>query len=425
MEKNNATEQPKEAKKKYKVETKKLLVYLSFVLIFLLVMWFILAPKDKGSGESDTLNTLVPESTNVEIEDDKAELYATEDQVKATEEKDSVIAAQVASTSVAPAGMIGDTQAPQAFQEEEDRYGFNYKPDESAYLTSELYQKQDEIETLKRENQELKDLANEYMGYVEKMQAETKKEPTSEELLETYRRQKEIDYELAERYSPKEEPVDLSKTNPAVSKVQLRPSRLNVVSSLDTPMTDSLMIQRLSQDRNFGFYTMKNHSEEVSAPRNALRVEVDRTVILKPGDYLTLRLQEDVWIEGAKLPRGARLVGVARLSGNRMKVIVNSIEYQGRIFSTELTAFDIDGQEGLYVPLSAETSAIREAAGAVAQSPMSGGISFNNSSAKEQILTDVARNLIRGGAGYVNKKVSEVRITVKAGYRLYLVPSKR
>ena len=425
MEKNNATEQPKEAKKKYKVETKKLLVYLSFVLIFLLVMWFILAPKDKGSGESDTLNTLVPESTNVEIEDDKAELYATEDQVKATEEKDSVIAAQVASTSVAPAGMIGDTQAPQAFQEEEDRYGFNYKPDESAYLTSELYQKQDEIETLKRENQELKDLANEYMGYVEKMQAETKKEPTSEELLETYRRQKEIDYELAERYSPKEEPVDLSKTNPAVSKVQLQPSRLNVVSSLDAPMTDSLMIQRLSQDRNFEFYTMKNHSEEVSAPRNALRVEVDRTVILKPGDYLTLRLQEEVWIDGAKLPRGARLVGVARLSGNRMKVIVNSIEYQDRIFSTELTAFDIDGQEGLYVPLSAETSAIREAAGAVAQSPMNGGISFNNSSAKEQILTDVARNLIRGGAGYVNKKVSEVRITVKAGYRLYLVPSKR
>lgn len=425
MEKNNATEQPKEAKKKYKVETKKLLVYLSFVLIFLVVVWLILAPKDNGSGESDTLNTLVPESTNVEIEGDKAELYATEDQVQAKEEKDSVIAAQVASAGITPAGMIDDTQTPQATLAEEDRYGFNYKPDESAYLTSELYQKQDEIETLKRENQELKDLANEYMGYVEKMQAETKKEPTSEELLETYRRQKEIDYELAERYSPKEEPVDLSKTNPAVSKVQLQPSRLNVVSSLDAPMTDSLMIQRLSQDRNFGFYTMKNHSEEVSAPRNALRVEVDRTVILKPGDYLTLRLQEEVWIDGAKLPRGARLVGVARLSSNRMKVIVNSIEYQGRIFSTELTAFDIDGQEGLYVPLSAETSAIREAAGAVAQSPMNGGISFNNSSAKEQILTDVARSLIRGGAGYVNKKVSEVRITVKAGYRLYLVPSKR
>ncbi len=424
MEKNNAKEQPNEAKKRSKIETKKLLVYLSFVLIFLVVLWLILAPKDKGLVGSDTLNTLVPESTDVEIEDDKTELYATEDQTRATEEKDSALVAQVTSASAVLPGMDGSAQASQTSQDE-DKYGFNYKPDESAYWTSELYQKQDEIETLKRENQELKDLANEYMGYVEKMQEESKKEPSSEELLETYRRQKEIDYELAERYSPKEEPVDLSKTNPAVSKVQLQPSRLNVVSSLDAPMTDSLMIQRLSQDRNFGFYTMKNHSEEVSAPRNALRVEVDRTVILKPGDYLTLRLQEEVWIDGAKLPRGARLVGVARLSGNRMKVIVNSIEYQDRIFSTELTAFDIDGQEGLYVPLSAETSAIREAAGAVAQSPMNGGISFNNSSAKEQILTDVARSLIRGGAGYVNKKVSEVRITVKAGYRLYLVPSKR
>lgn len=424
MEKNNAKEQPNEAKKRSKIETKKLLVYLSFVLIFLVVLWLILAPKDKGLVGSDTLNTLVPESTDVEIEDDKTELYATEDQIRATEEKDSALVAQVTSASAVLPGMDGSAQASQTTQDE-DKYGFNYKPDESAYWTSELYQKQDEIETLKRENQELKDLANEYMGYVEKMQEESKKEPSSEELLETYRRQKEIDYELAERYSPKEEPVDLSKTNPAVSKVQLQPSRRNVVSSLDVPLTDSLLIERLSQDRNFGFYTMKNGSDEVSVPRNALRVEVDRTVILKPGDYLPLRLQEDVWIEGAKLPIGTRLVGVARLSDNRMKVIVNSIEYQDRIFSTELTAFDIDGQEGLYVPLSAETSAIREAAGAVAQSPMNGGISFNNSSAKEQILTDVARSLIRGGAGYVNKKVSEVRITVKAGYRLYLVPSKR
>lgn len=424
MEKNNAKEQPNGAKKRSKIETKKLLVYLSFVLIFLVVLWLILAPKDKGLVGSDTLNTLVPESTDVEIEDDKTELYATEDQIRATEEKDSALVAQVTSASAVLPGMDGSAQASQTTQDE-DKYGFNYKPDESAYWTSELYQKQDEIETLKRENQELKDLANEYMGYVEKMQEESKKEPSSEELLETYRRQKEIDYELAERYSPKEEPVDLSKTNPAVSKVQLQPSRRNVVSSLDVPLTDSLLIERLSQDRNFGFYTMKNGSDEVSVPRNALRVEVDRTVILKPGDYLPLRLQEDVWIEGAKLPRGARLVGVARLSDNRMKVIVNSIEYQDRIFSTGLTAFDVDGQEGLYVPLSAETSAIREAAGAVAQSPMNGGISFNNSSAREQILTDVARSLIRGGAGYVNKKVSEVRITVKAGYRLYLVPSKR
>lgn len=293
MEKNNAKEQPNEAKKRSKIETKKLLVYLSFVLIFLVVLWLILAPKDKGLVGSDTLNTLVPESTDVEIEDDKTELYATEDQIRATEEKDSALVAQVTSASAVLPGMDGSAQASQTTQDE-DKYGFNYKPDESAYWTSELYQKQDEIETLKRENQELKDLANEYMGYVEKMQEESKKEPSSEELLETYRRQKEIDYELAERYSPKEEPVDLSKTNPAVSKVQLQPSRRNVVSSLDVPLTDSLLIERLSQDRNFGFYTMKNGSDEVSVPRNALRVEVDRTVILKPGDYLPLRLQEDV-----------------------------------------------------------------------------------------------------------------------------------
>ena len=45
-----------------------------------------------------------------------------------------------------------------------------------------------------------------------------------------------------------------------------------------------------------------------------------------------------------------------------MAVTVNSIESGGNILPVELTAYDIDGQAGLFVPNTAERTAMKEAA---------------------------------------------------------------
>ena len=67
-----------------------------------------------------------------------------------------------------------------------------------------------------------------------------------------------------------------------------------------------------------------------------------------------------------------------------MAVTVNSIESGGNILPVELTAYDIDGQAGLFVPNTAERTAMKEAAaniGAVSeQASRSHAVPRNNSS---------------------------------------------
>lgn len=416
--------QPK-TKQRIKEGRNKLLFYLIVGLIFLVFLWFVLRPSggDRQQGEG-TLSLRVPSGERVEIVDDKAQAY--EEDASYSEVRQELL--DTLPTSAEPTGQNGKLLSPGGGGSSsfvyEDKYGSNYRPDNSYELQAQMAQQQNEVENLKYENEQLRDVIEEYNQTMNEMEAQTKATPTAAEALELYKRQKEIDYQLAEKYQPDDGPVDPSVTHPRLDEVALYPSQKNIVSGLAVPMTQEELQSRYENTKNFGFYSIDQEDGMSDLLRNAVKVEVDRTVVLKPGDYINLRLQDEVMLGQVRLPRGTRLTGVARLSGNRMKIIVSSIEYQDCILKTSLTAFDIDGQEGLYVPMTAETSAIREAAAAVAQAPASGGINFNNADAKQQILTDVARSLIKGGAGYVTKKVSEIRITVKAGHKLYLVSNK-
>lgn len=87
---------------------------------------------------------------------------------------------------------------------------------------------------------------------------------------------------------------------------------------------------------------------------------------------------------GALVPANTPLYGTVRIEGQRMAVTVNSIESGGNILPVELTAYDMDGQAGLFVPNTAERTAMKEAAaniGAVSeQASRSHAVPRNNSS---------------------------------------------
>jgi hypothetical protein len=58
----------------------------------------------------------------------------------------------------------------------------------------------------------------------------------------------------------------------------------------------------------------------------------------------------------------------------------------------------------------------------VANMGTSAGTSFNiNSDAGEQFVADMGRNLIQGVSQFTAKKLREVKVHLKAGYRIYLI----
>ncbi|WP_256959989.1 conjugative transposon protein TraM, partial [Porphyromonas gingivalis] len=99
-----------------------------------------------------------------------------------------------------------------------------------------------------------------------------------------------------------------------------------------------------------------------------------------------------------------------------------SIEYGGRIVSVQLSAFDTDGQEGVFIPGSEEVSALKEVGANMGGTV---GTSFTfASSAKDQILSEAARGVMQGASQLLQKKLRTVKVTLKGGYRLFLVQTK-
>lgn len=197
--------------------------------------------------------------------------------------------------------------------------------------------------------------------------------------------------------------------------------RKQVVTSLGQPMSDADFIKEYgTRVRNMGFHSLT--STAASTMRNTLKVVVDRTTTLKEGDNVVLRLLETAKVQGLRIPRQSRLIASAKIEGNRMHLLIKSIEVGGHIIAVKLSAYDTDGQEGVYIPGSEDINALKEVGANIGGSM---GTSFTfASSAKDQIISEAARGVMQGASQLLQKKLRTIKVTLKGGYRLFLVQSK-
>lgn len=138
------------------------------------------------------------------------------------------------------------------------------------------------------------------------------------------------------------------------------------------------------------------------------------------GKEVPLRLTEPMRAGGVLIPANTVLTGTARIDGERMMITVNAVQYRGSVIPVELLVYDMDGGEGISVPSSDEISAVKEIA-ANAGSGLGSSITITDD-AGTQLLSDLGRSVIQGTAQYVGQKMRQVKVTLKAGYRVLLLP---
>lgn len=199
-----------------------------------------------------------------------------------------------------------------------------------------------------------------------------------------------------------------------LTEVKMMPLNKQVVSSLSQ---DSEVIGTNSFSRSI------NSSREREGEKNTLKVVVDKSVTVKNGEFVNLRLIERSRIGNTILPANTVVVARGNIQGNRMKLVVSSIEYKDKIFSTNLTAFDLDGQEGVFIPGSDELNAVQEIGANMVGTVAEGGSNFtvNQQSAKDQIAVEGTKGLMRGISRLLQKKIQQVKIHLKSNHKLYLV----
>jgi conjugative transposon TraM protein len=120
------------------------------------------------------------------------------------------------------------------------------------------------------------------------------------------------------------------------------------------------------------------------------------------------------------IPSNTLVSGTAKIVNERLDISVASLEYEGMIIPVELRVYDADGLQGIFIPGTQEVNAAKEIA---ANMGTSAGTSVNLSNdAGEQFVADMGRSLIQGASQLFSKKMREVKVNLKAGYKIFLLP---
>lgn len=186
-------------------------------------------------------------------------------------------------------------------------------------------------------------------------------------------------------------------------------------------VTDSAYIASLTVERNYGFNTAVGNSYQMGT--NTIAACISENQIIEQGGRVKLRLLQPLQAGNITVPENSLVTGAAVIQGERLDILISSIEYAGNIIPVQLATYDIDGQKGIFVPGSETRNAAKDAAGTVSES-MGNSVSFARS-AGQQVVMDLTRGVMQGGTRLIAGRVRAVKVTLKAGYKVLLVTKRQ
>lgn len=424
-------EPPKSAPKKElslaeRQKRKKMLIMPLFFLIFGGAMWLIFAPADKDETKVEGLSGLnaeLPVPKDEGIVGDKRDAYERE--AMQQKEQERMRSLQDFSTMFEQneEQKQEETKQPEYYESPSARQTVptnNLKSSATAYqdINKQLGEWYEEPAGKSAQELAVEERMNELERKLEEAEARKAAEDEQTALLEK-------SYAMAARYMPPQAEQDendnaVLSTKDKVNVQPVKQVRHNVVSLLSAPMSDDEFIESFSQPRNMGFFTAAGN--EGVNNKNSIRACVYQTVTLTSGKELQIRLLEPMQAGNILIPANSIITGACRIGSERMEVTIGSIQYAGNIIPVELQVYDLDGQRGISVPNSDEIRAAKEIASQMAQS--AGSSITITDDAGSQFAADIGKSLIQGASQYVSKKMSVIKVTLKANHRLLLLPKE-
>lgn len=424
---------------------KKFIIYPLMFLLFAGSMWLIFAPSEKeGQKQTKGFNTEVPDPTAAELIGDKKKAYEKE----MMEEKEQERSRAMQSLS----SMFGEMTGGQPEQSSEELAlktdlserdnGFGSRtaaPQDGFHASASAYQ--DINRTLgsfyeaPREDPEKEELRARLAELENRMSSEQHSPAIT---VNDQMALLEKSYQLAAKYMPSgggqsssnmalasdgetasEGKAVVTTRNGKAVAFPVSPVSEQVVSALAQPMSDSTFRSEYVKERNYIFHTAIGTAPLTE--KNTISACVHTRQTVTDGQTVRFRLLEPMLVSGKEIPRNTSVVGVAKIQGERLNVLISSLEYHGNIIPVELAVYDTDGQAGIFIPGSMERSAAKEI---VAGMGTSAGSSMNFSTdAGAQLAADLGKGLIQGTSQYFSKKMRTVKVHLKAGYKVLLYQS--
>ena len=172
---------------------------------------------------------------------------------------------------------------------------------------------------------------------------------------------------------------------------------------------------------------MKTESEyfntvSQNAPGSSLITAIiDENIKAVDGSRVRLRLLDDVEIGGLFVPKGTYLYAtMSGFSKQRVKGKVASVFVGDEIKTINLSIYDTDGMEGLYVP----SSTFRETAKDIGSSAMQQSMSIDGSNSNNSVAQwaqQTVQQAYQRTSQAISKAIRKNKVKLKYGTRVYLI----
>lgn len=208
--------------------------------------------------------------------------------------------------------------------------------------------------------------------------------------------------------------VEASASGTSTQTVEVKEGAVNALSDDDAAKT----VVKAKRPSSSYFNTLAENEPEPSL----IKAIIDEDIKAVDGSRVRLRLLDDVEINDVFLPKGSYLY--ATMSGfgqQRVKGTVKSLMVNDDLVKVNLTLYDTDGMEGLYVP----NSSFRETAKDIAGGALDNSMTLNNNTSGMDNVTQWGWNAIQNAyqktSSAISKAIKKNKVKLKYGTFVYLV----
>lgn len=406
---------------------KKRIIYPLMFAAFALAMYFIFKPAPQKGKARHGINSDLPVPINEIVGDKKAayemELFGKKKSRQTLSLEDYGVKPDTAKSKIITNSIRKGT-SPKAHQSSICSSAENYKKvnsDLNSFYSQQSGSREKELEK-----------------QVQKLQAELDEKGKKDSLnpVDRQLRIMEESYKMAAKYMPSVQgQVQQSAQPPAKVLTRDTSSKedrniapifklgTNETSALQQQVSDTVFLDRYIKSVAKDFYTIGTEKNNNEFGTNTVKACVHNDQVVVSGQSVKLRLLEPVKAGGIIIPENQMITGIATIQGERLGITVSSLEYRGRIIPIKISVYDMDGQQGIFIPGSMEVNALKEVTASMGQGAGTSISITQGTTAGQQLAADLGRSLIQGASQYVSKKVRTTKATLKAGHRLLLMPS--
>jgi len=211
--------------------------------------------------------------------------------------------------------------------------------------------------------------------------------------------------------------MEMAKLNAVLEKILdiQHPGRARekMTNKQSNELDNSMIVQVVNGKDDESLFKLASSRAYNDEKGNAIQATVHQNQDIVSGSVVKLRLLDSISVNGVLIPTNEFIYGIATVDEERLKINIATLRYKNSILPVSLSAYDLDGLEGLYIPGAITRDASKKGVDDAIQS-------LQIMTMDPSVSAQVAGAGITAAKGLFGRKVKQVRVKVKSGYQLLL-----